>query len=122
MQRILERMELRTGCSTSRISLVTQGGGAWPVWDRYLAVDGKRAYHLGNICPTCAYLFQRLDGATTSVEVKNTAEALRAGVADLSDRVVSQIGKELPEDEYIISLADTYLTLVRPGEKDDFYV
>jgi len=67
-------------------------------------------------------LFQRLDGATTSVEAENTAEALRSGVADLSNQVVNQIGKELPEDEYIVSLADTYLALVRPGEPDDFYV
>jgi hypothetical protein len=122
MLRILERMELQTGCNTSRISFATQGGGAWPVWDRYLAVDGKRAYHLGNVCQTCAFLFQRLDGANSSVEVENTSEALRAGVNDLTHRVVQQIGSQLPEGEYTACLIEADLELVVPGEDRDFFV
>lgn len=121
MVRLLERLDLQTGSDHSRISLETQGGGAWAVWDRYLAVDGKRAYHLGNICSTCAFLFQRLEGANTSVEVANTAEALRNGVSDLSNRVVKQIGEGLPKDDYVVCLAEHELSLVRPGEEDDFY-
>jgi len=121
MLRILEHMKLRTGCSTSRISFETQGGGAWSVWDRYLAVDGKRAYHLGNICQTCAFLFKRLDGANTSIEVESASEALRIGVDEISNLVVRQIGEQLPEGEYIACLAETDLELVAPGGNRDFF-
>ena len=112
---------MQTGCGDSRVSFETEGGGAWPVWDRYLAIDGKRAYHLGNICQTCAFLFKRLEGANTSVEAQNTADELRSGVCHLSDPVIDRIGKTLPEDNYIAYLADIDLSIVRPGEHDDFY-
>ena len=114
-------MDLSTGCSTSRISFETQGAGAWSAWDRYLTVDGKRAYHLGNICQTCAFLFQRLDGANSSVEVENTSEALRAGVGDLRHRVVRQIGAQLPEGEYTACLTEVDLELITPGQARDFF-
>lgn len=120
--RVLERKELYAGSSESRISFLTQGGGAWPVWDRYLSVDGKRAYHLGNICQTCQFLFQRLEGANTSVQIDGTAEALKVGVAALSDLVVEQVGAGLPEGDYIATLADITLERTRPGEQNDYFV
>jgi hypothetical protein len=30
----------------SRIAFVTEGGGSWPAWDRFITLDGKKAYHI----------------------------------------------------------------------------
>lgn len=119
---VLDRKELRVSSSESRISFPTQGGGAWPVWDRYLAVDGKRAYHLGNICQTCQFLFQRLEGANTSVQIEGTAEALKVGVGALRELIVEQVEAGLPEGDYIVTLADVKLEQTRPGEQNDYFV
>ena len=87
-----------------------------------MAVDGKRAYHLGNICQTCQFLFQRLEGANTSVQIEGTAEALKVGVGALTELVVEQVGAGLPEGDYIVTLADVRLEQTRPGEQNDYFV
>ena len=35
--------------SKSPITFETQGGGSQKVWDRFLCVEGKQAFHIGNI-------------------------------------------------------------------------
>ena len=91
------------------------------MWDRYLSVDGKHAYNLGNICQTCAFLFQRMYGANTSVEIEGTAEALKSGVSQLSNPVVEKIKDGLPEGDYISLLLEADLQPARPGSANDFF-
>ena len=54
--------------SASCIAFQSEGGGAWKIWDRYIALDGKRAFHIGNV-GTCSFLFERLGGASRSIDV-----------------------------------------------------
>jgi hypothetical protein len=84
-------------------------------------LDGKRAYNLGMNCQTCSFLFERLDGAIKSVEIQDTAEALRRGVNSLNEDVVTTIGLGLPEEDYLLALVETPVKLVRPGERDDYF-
>src|SRR5262245_54250667 len=51
---MIEPLDITVATSTSLISFEKAGGGQWPIWDRFLTIDGKRAYHIGNICETCA--------------------------------------------------------------------
>jgi hypothetical protein len=44
----------------------------------------KRAYHIRNICNTRRFLFDRMDGANDTVEIANTAAALRQSVSSIS--------------------------------------
>jgi hypothetical protein len=122
MLQIIDRAAMNTGAESSRIGFATAGGGTFEVWDRYLTVDGKRAYHLGNVCQTCEFLFERLDGANTSVNVENTAEALLSGIRAISDPAVSQVGSGVPRDEYMVCLSEATLQLVRPGQQNDYFV
>jgi hypothetical protein len=122
MLKIIDQAAMQTGTTNSRIGFATEGSGAWKVWDRYLTVDGKRAYHLGNIHQTCEFLFERLDGARTSINVENTAEALASGIRAISDPVVAQVGAGLPGDDYVACLSEAMLQLVRPGQPDDYFV
>jgi hypothetical protein len=122
MLQIIDRAAMKAGTDNSRIGFATAGGGTWEVWDRYLTVDGKRAYHLGNVCQTCRFLFERLDGANTSVNVENTAGALLSGIRAVSDPAVSQVGAGLPGDEYMVCLSEAMLQLVRPGQQNDYFM
>ncbi len=113
---------METGAADSRIGFATDGDETWKVWDRYLTVNGKRAYHLGNVCQTCRILFERMDGANTSVTVEGVAEVLRCGVSTISDSVVKKVSMGLPTDDYLVCLADASPQLVRPGEPDDYFM
>lgn len=93
-----------------------------PVWDRYLTLDGKKAFNLGNICQTCDYLFERMDGATKSLNLESTVSTLAEGVRSVSEPVVAKIGAGLPKDNYDVCLMDVTLQLVRPGEQEDYFV
>jgi len=121
MLRILDVRFIQTGSSTSRIKFEVDSGPVG-IGNRYLTLDHKRAYSLGNNCQTCSFLFERLDGAIRSVEVDQTAEALKAGVSSLSDPLVEEIGTGLPLGEYMACLAETDLKIVRPGQEQDYFI
>jgi hypothetical protein len=122
MLRILDHAAVRTGTADSRIGFATEGGGAWKIWDRFLILDGKKAYHLGNVCQTCSFLFQRLHGANASINTEGAVEALASGVRTISDPVVAQLGAGLPADDYVACLSATMLQLVFPRAPDDYFV
>lgn len=108
--------------SSSIIGFEKAGGGAWPVWNRYLTIEGKRAYHIGNICGTCAFFFERLEGARRNLSATRIAEQLNTGtdVTDPAfDDVLSQI---LPVGSYFVNFPPVAPHLVNPGDSDDYFV
>jgi hypothetical protein len=122
MLKIIDQVAMKAGTTSSRIGFARQGNGSWKVWDRYLTVDGKRAYHLGNIHQTCEILFERLEGAGTSINVEGTVEALASGIRAISDPEVAHVGGGLPVDDYMVCLSEAVLQLVRPGQPNDYFV
>jgi hypothetical protein len=121
MLRILDQKLLHSSNTESRLKFETEGGGSWPIWDRFISLDGKHAYNIGNICQTCAFLFQRMHGANSSVEMNDTADLLKAGVSQLSDAVVEKIIDGLPEGDYLAVLLEADLQMTRPGDINDFF-
>ena len=77
MSRIISKSSLKIEKSDSIISFQTTGGGTWEVWDRYLTIDGEKAYHIGNVCGTCSFFFERLGGANKSVSPIEVIKDLR---------------------------------------------
>ena len=118
--RILESKRTTTGSTSSRLRFESVTGTV--ISERYLLLDGKRAYDLGNTCQTCAFLFERLPGAIKSLAIQETAEALRRGVTSLDDGVVAAVGAGLPEGDYLMVLAETSVDLVKPGDPADYFV
>lgn len=117
MLSITEHRWLKTGSSTSRLQFEIDRG------NRFLLLDGKRAYYLGfGGCQTCSFLFERLAGANQAMQIEATAELLRAGVYSLDDDVVGLIGRGLPEGEYNVILADAPVTRVKPGGANDYFM
>jgi hypothetical protein len=118
--RILESKRMITGSASSRLQFDSVVGPV--ISQRYLLLDGKRAYDLGNTCQTCALLFERLPGATKSLAIQEAAEALRHSVTSLDEGVVAAVGAGLPQDDYLTVLAETSIDFVRPGDPADYFV
>ncbi len=104
------------------MSFATEGGGAWKEWDRYLMLEGKKAFHIGNVCETCTFFFQRMGGANASVNPEGVVEALAGGLTALDSPVIEQVQKIMPKGDYIVSLHEAEPTLVAPGDPADYFV
>lgn len=115
MFKVCDSRWINTGNSSSRLKFETDRG------DRYLCVDEKRAYHLGFCCQTCSFLFERMSGANQAIQIEATAEALRAGITSLDEEIVRTIGAGIPEGEYCAVLAESPVTMVKPGEANDYF-
>ncbi|KAA6461810.1 hypothetical protein DYQ86_09150 [Acidobacteria bacterium AB60] len=110
------------GTHDSRLGFTSEGSEYWKKWDRFLTIDGKKAYHIGNICQTCNFFFERLGGANTSINVESAVETLALGVRTISDPVVAQIANCLPQDDYLVCLSEAVPNLVFPGHAGDYFV
>ena len=121
MFRVLAAEKVNTGSIKSRLSFEADRGAAG-IGNRYLAVDGKRVYALGIDCQTCSTLFQRLPAANKSIEINETAQALRHSLQSLDDEVVARLGFGLPSGDYIRILAESSLQLLCPGDAEDYFV
>lgn len=121
MTSLLETVEARTGSPNSAIGFETKGGGSWEVWDRYLTLNGKPAYHIGNICNTCSFFFQRLEGANGSATAAGVCEQLESGLDSLTDGVMEAWAQALPEEDYVVCLFEVRPVLVAPGSGTDYF-
>jgi hypothetical protein len=109
------------GSDSSAIGFETAGGGGWPVWDRYLTLEGRRAYHIGNICNTCAFFFTRLEGANHSVSAEEVAERLEAGIQLLDQPWLEGVGRILPTGQYYPWFHNVRSALVNLGTPHDYF-
>jgi hypothetical protein len=107
--------------SESPISFQTSGSENWKVWDRYLCIKGKRAFHIGNICDTCAFFFEGLEGATQKISAREVSNALRNGLQDLDSFVVDQLTRLLPAGKFTPILWRWKPSHVTPGTTADYF-
>ncbi|WP_156390773.1 hypothetical protein [Caulobacter sp. Root487D2Y] len=121
MSQALKRVPLEVSSSNSIVAFQRVGGGAWAEWDRYLTIDGKSAYNLGNICGTCAFLFERMDGANRAVSVESLVENLSKGVNDLDDALIKTLAELMPVSRYEVCLFSFTPQLVTPGSSGDYF-
>lgn len=107
--------------SSSRVGFETEGGGGWVAWDRYLTLDGERAYHIGNICDTCPFFFERLEGAREPLSPTELSERLRAGLSWLPAEVVETAAALVPDGDYHVLLLRLRPQLALPGGENDYF-
>ncbi|WP_341909700.1 hypothetical protein [Ferrovibrio terrae] len=120
MPELLQTISRQIKSSASSVSFETTGTKAWPVWDRYLTIEGKRAYNIGNICGTCAFLFERLEGANVTVNVGDLTRELADGVKTL-DGVVDPLSLLLPVSDYRVALLRFIPRIVKLGGGGDYF-
>jgi hypothetical protein len=92
------------------------------VWDRYLTIEGKKAFHIGNVCGTCSFFFERMEGANQRVDASEVIERLNSGLTSLEPSVVGVLESLLPDGRYRVLLQEVRPKLVSPGEEGDYFV
>lgn len=107
--------------SRSPVGFATTGGEHWKVWDRFLTINGVHAYHIGNICGTCAFFFERMDGADANVDVGALTAALADGLPALDTGVVESLTQLAPNAEYMIALLRVRPKSVQSDGDDDYF-
>jgi hypothetical protein len=108
--------------SKSPITFEAQGGGNWKVWDRFLCIEGKQAFHIGNICGTCSFFFERLYGANQKISAREVSVALRQGLQSLDSDAVLKLQQLLPVGKFTPVLWHWKPSLVTPGLPADYFV
>jgi hypothetical protein len=108
--------------SRSIISFETTGGGQWDVWDRFIAIDGKKAYHIGNICgTTCSFFFERLDGANRKMSAEILREQFKDGSIEINDRLIEQMSLIIPNGEYFVAVLEVSAKQIELGKESDYF-
>ena len=118
---LLETAAVSVTKSRSPLAFETRGPDMNPKFDRYLVLRGADAFHVGNVCDTCEFFFERLHDAATSVSAEAVAARLREGVRSLEDRLVRDVTTALPAGRYRAMLTDLTPDFVQPGSPTDYF-
>jgi hypothetical protein len=121
MAHLLEYAARTVVDSQSPLAFSTTGTGQWPQWDRYLTVNGTQVYHLGNICGTCAFLFEKVDGKVDGIGVGKLATRLAEGLEDLDDESVDKLVHLMPAGNYIVALFELKPDAVQLSGSNDYF-
>lgn len=121
MSRLIDKRREKITDSNSIISFETTGDNSWREWDRYLTIDGKKAYHIGNVCGTCSFFFERLEGANRSISSEDLVETLNQGITYIDDDVINKLIKIIPKGDYFIGFLESNPKIVNIGSKDDYF-
>ncbi len=121
MTRIIHKDNLEITKSKSIVSFDTKGGGQWEVWHRFISIDGKPAYEIGNICGTCSFYFERLEGANQSIHPTALIEQLNEGLNTLDKRTIDKIAEIIPNGKYKVLLLTVYPKKIELGTDKDYF-
>lgn len=97
-------------------------GEYWKKWDRYISIEGKQAYHIGNVCGTCEFFFERLEGANQTINPKEAIEELNIGLNSINNKTIDIISEIIPNGEYEILLLEISPKLINLSTQDDYFV
>jgi hypothetical protein len=122
MSVLLKDASVKVDSASSRLGFERDGVEHNPRFTRYLTLDGQRAYEIGNICDTCAFHFERLEGANDNVSPEALSSLLRAGVSGLTDDLLDAASALLPAGRYLALLLEIVPRQVMPGDPADYFV
>ena len=121
MTRIVSTNDIEISDSKTIVSFDKKGGGDWKVWNRFISIDGKPAYEIGNVCGTCSFYFERLEGANKSINPDNLVELLNSGLTHLDKDIVESVSAIIPNGKYKVLLMTIYPKVVDLGKENDYF-
>lgn len=117
LSRLIDKKSWSIKNSASILAFETAGGD----WDRYITIEGRKAFHIGNICGTCEFFFERLDGASQGISQREISRALQTGISKLDSDLLSMVAFILPNGNYEVSLMEVKPKLVDLGTEGDYF-
>jgi hypothetical protein len=118
---ILDKIETSVYDSDSVLSFESDGINYWEGWDRFITIKGKRAFHIGNVCGTCNFVFERLDGVNQSVNPEQAVNILNKGVEKLEKPLMKILEMIIPDGDYLAILSEVNPILTSPGDSNDYF-
>jgi hypothetical protein len=88
---------------------------------RLLMLDGKPAFTLSLWCGTCPFLFERLEGANSTVSLAEMEDGLAVGLQGIEDDIVQRFGELLPRGSFIPLLLSIQPQLIKPLATGDYF-
>lgn len=116
-----EHFHFSNSPKTPRIGFERTGTEYWKEWERYLTIDGKKAFHLGNICDTCHFLFSKLGDSNIAPPTKEISTRLEKSKDVLDTRFLDLLGQILPADDFFVACIRVKPQLTHPGDKLDYF-
>lgn len=107
--------------ANSRIGFQTEGDANWPVWDRFITLDGKKAHYIGNICGSCPFIFERQDGATDKLSPAELSDILRDGISIVEESIARTAMGILPAGLYKAMLLSLVPCRIVPSQTGDYF-
>lgn len=128
---IIDKIKVTVKNSQSVIAFVEEGG-----FDRYLTIGDQKAFHMGNTCGSCNFVFRRLGAArvvenywwcnkTSSDGISNVTEEmiskLNSGLNTLDPKFVGELKLIMPKGNYEVILTQATPKLVSPNQPGDYF-
>lgn len=122
MSLLLAKASINVEQSSSVLAFERPPTSSWTSgWDRYLTVDRKPAFHMGNICGTCAFLFERLEGADQKIAARQISDQLQVGLVDIPGELLSAVSELVPMGEYVAILLEIQPRKIALGSSEDYF-
>ena len=121
--KIISRQTLSIDGSKSKLGFGTTGGDGWEVWDRFIIYNGKPLFHIGNVCGTCNFFFNRLENSLNkSIIPDDLIGDLNRGLTKVDIDIAKNFAELLPNDTYEIVLLEILPELVFPNGDKDYFI
>jgi hypothetical protein len=80
------------------------------------------AFHIGNICGTCNFLFERLGGANRKISKKSVIETVGNQLVQICSVAYFEIEKLIPAGQYRVFSLNVRPRFVKVGTDADYFV
>lgn len=90
--------------------------------NRYLVINGKKAYDIGFRCGTCQFFFERLEGSANGGEsVGGVIAQLNTDLANLEQSTIDTLKLIIPDGTYYVFCSKVTPRLVSPHKIGDYF-
>ncbi len=121
MARLLDSKNMHSKGSNSPLEFVLQNVDGMPRWNRALSINGEATFHLGNVCDTCAFFFERLSETNNRLEVGELRQSLENGMTEITASVSETVIQLMPVSDYTVALLKIKPEQAIAGGTSDYF-
>ncbi|MEL7188242.1 MAG: hypothetical protein AAGK17_01715 [Pseudomonadota bacterium] len=121
MARLLDSKKMHSDGKNSPLEFVLQNYDGMPRWNRVLSINGEETFHLGNVCETCAFFFERLSEANNRFEIGELRQTLENGMTEITASVSETVIQLMPKSDYNVVLLKVKPEQAVAGETSDYF-